>query len=134
MLERLIATIDAEAQARSIRDEKFVREQRILDEAAPRIWQSLRATLKAEAEKYPKHFTFEVQPDTEVVIRGASRKVLEAEYLSESKSVIFRCGQVEGERLIRLDSQSRAVICDDEAKPYPSVGFVAERLLALILQ
>ncbi len=134
MLERLIATIDAEAQARSVSDEKFVRQQRILDELAPRTWRSLRAALKAEAEKYPKHFTFEIQPDIQVVVRGASRKVLEAEYLSESKSVIFRCGEVEGERLIRLDSQSRAVILDDEERPYPSVEFVAERLLALIVQ
>jgi hypothetical protein len=134
MLEKLIATIDAEARARRIIDEKFVREQRILDEVAPRTWRSLRAALKAETEKYPKHFTFEIQPEIQVVIRGSSSKVLEAEYLSESKSVIFRCGEVEGERLIRLDSQARAVILDDEEKPYPSVEFVAERLLALILQ
>lgn len=132
MLERLIAAIEVEAQAQTVKDERFVREQRILDEAAPRIWKSLRDALKVEAGKYPKHFTFEVQPDTEVIIRGA--KVLEAEFLTESKAVVFRCGEVEGECVMRLDAQNRAVICDSEAKPYPSVGFVAEWMLSLILQ
>lgn len=47
MLERLIASIDAQADSQRIKDERFVREQRILNESAPRVWQSLRSALKS---------------------------------------------------------------------------------------
>jgi len=135
MLGRLIATIEAQDQKREIGAERFVREQRILDELAPRTWQSLRTALKAESDKYPSHFTFEVRPNTEAVIRGKGRKpkVLEIGFLSESKTVWVRCGDLDDEYSIRLDDQAKAVVCDADGQVYSSVKLLAERLLALVL-
>jgi hypothetical protein len=135
MLERLIAAIDAEDQKQQIGAERFVREQRILDELAPRMWQSFWAALKAESEKYPNHFTFDVRPNTEAVIRGKGRrsKVLEVRFLTESKTVCVRCGDLEEEYTVQLDAQGKAVVCDVNGQSYSSRKLLAEQLLALIL-
>jgi hypothetical protein len=135
MLGRLIATIEAQDQKLEIGAERFVREQRILDELAPRTWQSLLAALKAESVKYPDHFKFELRPNTEAVIRGKGRrsKVLEVRFLAESKTVCVQCGDLEDEYSIQLGDQTRAVVCDVNGQAYSSVKLLAEQLLALIL-
>jgi hypothetical protein len=135
MLEQLIATIEAQDQKREIVAEQFVREQRILDELAPRMWQSLRSALKSESEKYPDHFIFEVRPNTEAVIRGKGRsvKVFDVRFLPKSKRVCLRCGDFEAEYSIRLDESTKAVLCDPDGQAYSSVSFVAGQLLALLL-
>jgi hypothetical protein len=134
MLERLIAEAEAEKQAEKIRDERAVRKQRALDEQVPRILNTLRAALKAKAEKYPGHFTFDIRPEPEAVIRGKTGRALEVEFLAESKVVAYRCGEIEGFCTFGLNEQNLAVICDGEGYPYESVDYVAEKLLALILQ
>jgi hypothetical protein len=136
MLERLIARIEVQDQKQEIVAERFVREQRILDELAPRTWQSLHAALKSESEKYPDYFIFELRPNTEAVIRGKGRrtKVLEIGFLSESKTVWVRCGDLEDEYSIRLDDRGRAIVCDSDGQTCPSVKPLAEQLLALVLK
>ena len=121
MLDRLIATIEAESQKRDIGAERFVREQRILDELAPRLFKNLKAALRAEAEKYPNHFKWETHPETEAVIRGKSERprVLEVGYLGDSKLVWVRCGEVEEEFSIRLDDQAQAVFCNGDSEAVP---------------
>ena len=134
MLERLIASIDAEAKKQEIRDERYTREQRILDEQAPRAWKNLYSALKATSGKYPQHFTAGVRPESEVVIYGKNGRSLEVVYLSESKTVAYQCNGIQGELLIRLDEQNRAVICDVSGVSFPSIEAVAEELLALLLK
>lgn len=135
MLGRLIAAIEAQDKKQGISDERFIRQQRILDELAPRTWISLRAALKTESERYPDYFIFEKHPDTEAVIRGKirRRKVLEVGYLTESKTVWMRCGDLEYEYSIRIDDQAKAVVCDVDGQAYSSIKLLVEQLLALIL-
>ena len=47
MLDRVIAELEQKKQQRSREDEKFIREQRILDELAPIRWRGFRQVLEA---------------------------------------------------------------------------------------
>jgi hypothetical protein len=61
------------------------------------------------------------------VIVGKNCRVLETQYLKESKIVAFRCNGGEGECVIRLDEQNRAAICDKDGLIYPSTEDAAEQ-------
>lgn len=132
MLDRLIAEADALAESEKLDAERFVREQRILDEQAPGVWKRLRSSLKAKCDQYPERFKFDVCGQTEAAIRGSGR-VLEARFLPESKVIEFECGGA-GRCTIRLNRQNIAVLCDQDGAAYPSEDYAADQLLSLILR
>ncbi len=134
MLDRVIAELESKKQQRSVSDERFIREQRILDELAPRVWREVRQALQSECKAHPEYLHFEVQPEPYVLIRCSNRRVLEVEYLSESKTVVFQCGDVSGECAIGLDGQNRGVLVDGSGKVLPSASYLADELLAKALQ
>ena len=57
MLERLIAAIEVEAQAYTVKDERFVREQRILDEKFAYLEKSSRC-VKGRGREVSQTFHF----------------------------------------------------------------------------
>ena len=133
-LDRVIAALESTKNRRSLADERFIREQRILDDLAPRLWREVRQALQSECKAHPDHFHFEIQPEPLARIRCTNRKVLEVEYLSESRTVVFECGELRGEFGIGLDAQNRAALYDGEAKILPSAAYLADELLTLALQ
>jgi len=130
---RVIAALESTKNQRSVADERFIREQRILDELAPRLWREVRQALQGECNAHPEYLTFEVQPEPLARIRCSNRRFLEVEYLSESKTVVFELGEMQGEFAIRLDAQNRAVLFDGDGKVIPSAGYLADELLTLTL-
>jgi hypothetical protein len=133
-LDRVIAALEATKTQRTVSDERFIREQRILDELAPRLWRDVRQALQSACKAHAEHFHFEVQPEPLARIRCTNRRVLEVEYLSESRTVVFGLGDVQGEFAIRLDGQNRAALYDGEGKVLPSAAYLADELLTLSLQ
>jgi hypothetical protein len=134
MLERLIAAADANAERQKLDGERFVREQRMLDEQVPSIWKRLRAAIKGKCEQHPRQFKFDVCVQDEAVIRGANRRVLEVKFLRESKVIAFECNGERGLSTFRLDRQNVAVLCDAEGIAFSSEDYLADQLLSLILQ
>jgi hypothetical protein len=132
MLDRLIAEADAQTESEKLDAERFVREQRILDEQAPPIWKRFRASLKAKCEQYPQRFKFDVCDQNGAVIRGSGR-VLEVTFLPDSKVIEFACNGATGFCMIRLNRQNIAVLCDQDGAAYPE-DHAVEQLLALILR
>jgi hypothetical protein len=133
MLDRLIAEADAITESEKLDAERFVREQRILDEQAPAIWKRFCASLKAKCEQRSKHFKFDVCGENEAVVRCSGR-VLEARFLPESKLIAFECNGGTGCCTFRLNRQNIAVLCDGDGVLFPSEDYAAEQLLSLILR
>jgi hypothetical protein len=134
MLDRLIAAADATAEGQRLDAERFIREQRMLDEQVPGIWKRLRNALKSKCKQYREHFTFDVCVEDEALIRGANQRVLEVKFLRDSKVVAFECNGAGGLCTFRLDRHNVAVISDADGIAFPSEDYVADQLLSLILQ
>ena len=132
MLDKVIAALEAKKQQQAVSGERFVREQRILDGLAPRVWRELREAVKADCKKHPEHLTFTVQPECYVRVRCSNRRVLEVEWLEEARTIAFQCGEASGEYVIGLDEKNRAAIFDD-GKTFPSPAYLADELLTLML-
>ena len=133
MLERLISESEANAETAKLNDERFVREQRILDEQVPGIWKNLRDAMKAQSSKHPKHLAFDVCLTDEAVVRGENRRVLEVKLLKDSKVIVFKCNGGSGRCTFRLNRQNVAVICDGDGVAFPDEAYVADQLLSMIL-
>ncbi len=103
MLDKMIAALEAKKYAQAVSDERFIRQQRILDDLAPRVWRKLREAFQSECKRHPEHLNFETQPEQLVQIRCSNRQTLTVEYLSEARTVVFQCGEATGEwvRLLR---------------------------------
>jgi hypothetical protein len=134
MLDRLIAEAEATAESQRLDGERFVREQRMLDEQVPAIWKRLRTAMKSKCERYPQHLKFDVCVESEATIRGANRRVLEVRFLQESKVITFECNGGTGLFSFRLDRQNIALLCDSDGVPFPSEDHVADQLLSMILR
>lgn len=134
MVDKIIASRQAAAQQQKIADERFVREDRILDDLAPRRWSEVHREMKVKCEQNPHYLTMEVGPSSGVLVRSVDRHVLQVEYLIEAKAIGYECETAAGEYSIRLDAAKHAVILDDNGMPFPSSAFVADRLLSLILK
>jgi hypothetical protein len=134
MLDRLIAEVEADAESQKLDGERFVREQRMLDEQGPAIWKRLRSAMKVKSEQHPRHLKFDVCVEDEALIRGANRKVLEVKFLRDSKVVTFECNGGNGLCTFRLDRHNVAVICDADGIAFPSEDYLADQLLSLILR
>lgn len=139
MLDSVIAALESKKQEQAIADEKFVREQRVLDELAPRLWSKARLALKGDCEKRPQYFTFRVGANSGATVTCYNRHALEVEYLSASKVIAFRIVNPQaddfiGTYRIGLDGNGQAAIFDAEGKILPSVIYLADELLTLTLQ
>jgi hypothetical protein len=134
MLDKMIAALEAKKYTQSVSDERFIRQQRILDDLAPRVWRKLREAFQSECKRHPEHLNFETQPEQLVQIRCANGGFLVVEYLSEARTVVFQCGEAAGEWVIGLCGDGRAAIFDGDGKPMPSEAYLADELLTLALQ
>ena len=132
-LDKVIASLEAGQQKQMLSDETFVRQQRILDELAPRLWSELRRTFQSECKSYPKYLTFEVQPETCAYIRCSKGNRLETKYLPQSKTIEFRIGDTRGQYFIGLDEKNRAAIHDMDGTVYPQ-NHLVETLLKFVLE
>ncbi|MES2391618.1 MAG: hypothetical protein V4555_08260, partial [Acidobacteriota bacterium] len=83
---------------------------------------------------HPEYLNFEVHPDPYARIVCQNRRVLEVEYLCESKTIVFECGDMRGECGMGLDGQNRAVLLGDKGQALPSVGYLVEEMLSAALQ
>ncbi len=133
MLDRVIAELESKQRKQSVLDERFIREQRILDELAPIRWRGFRQVLESTCKANQKYLTFEVHPWQSARVRCSDGRMLEVEYLAEAKTIVFRCGDTAGECIIRLDDNSRAVILDADSKMLTS-EVLADELLSLALR
>jgi len=133
MLDKVIAALEAKKQQQAVSVERFVREQRILDGLAPRVWRELREAFKAGCKKHPDYLTFTVQRESYVCVRCANRRVLEVEFLDEARTIAFQCGDASGEYVIGLDETNRAAIFDGDGKTLPSPAYLADELLTLVV-
>ncbi len=131
MLEKAIAALEAKKRQKAVLGERFVREQRILDVLAPRVWRELRQAFKTKCNEHLEYLTFTVQPESYVRVRCSNRRVLEIEYLDEAKTIVFQCGEDSGEYVIGLDEANRAAIFDADGKVLPSSDYLADELLTL---
>jgi hypothetical protein len=133
MLDRLIAEFDAQQEHAQSETAWRVEEQRILDEIAFPVWTQCRECIKTECERHSRHLWFEVQPDTDVVVRSRkNRKVLTVEYKPASKSIRYQCGGISRHYSIRVDEERQARIWDPAHDVFKSPEDVADELLALI--
>jgi hypothetical protein len=132
MLKSAVAKFDAERKAAAMQSEQFVRSQRILDESSPLVWKAFRVGLKAGCARYPNHFTFEIRPDCEAVVRAVNSAVLEVTYLREARMIIFQYGESEGGFSICLDGEGKTAIYEGERR-FITPEAAAEALLEAIL-
>jgi hypothetical protein len=133
MLERIVAEFDAKLENEQVLAEWSLEEQRILADLGPHIWSRVRAAIETECKKFPRHFLFEVQPDTEASVRGLrARKVLSVEYREASKTISYRCGKTQGYYSLRVSRQRQAEIVDPETEHTKTPEELAEEILALI--
>lgn len=93
----------------------------------------MRQALQGQCKAHPEYLTFEVHPEPFVQIRCSNRRVLEVEYLSEARTVVFQCGDAVGRCVIGLDGTGRAAIFDD-GRVLPSANYLADQLLTLALR
>jgi hypothetical protein len=133
MLDKVIAGLESKKQQQSVADERFIREQRILDELAPRVWKEVRQALESECKAHPEYLTFEIQPEPLVQIRCSNRRILEVEHLAAARTIAYRCGEIGGECVIGLEG-NRAAIFDADGKVIPSANYLADQLLTVALQ
>jgi hypothetical protein len=133
MLDRVIAALESKQQKQSISDERFIREQRILEELAPIRWRGFRQVLEAKCKANPKYLIFEIHPWQCAVVRCANGRVLEVEYLAEAKTIVFQSVETSGECGIGLDARGRAAILDADGKILTS-EVLADELLTMALQ
>lgn len=133
MLDRVIAEFDAQLEQDRDRASWRIEEQRILEDLAFPVWTSCRNAIETECKKRPRHLTFEVQPNTDAIVRsGKVRRVLSVEYRLASKSIWFKCGKVSGHYSIRIDDDRQARIWEPTHGIFTSPEEVADELLALI--
>jgi hypothetical protein len=131
-LDRVVAKFDAQQAKNQANAAWLVEEQRILEELALPVWRAVRTALEAKCGRFPRHFVFEVQPDTEALIRsGKSRRFLTVEYLSAAKAISYQCGNTSGYISIRIDEDREAALCDHGV--FKSPEDLTEELIALIL-
>jgi hypothetical protein len=132
MLNRAIAQFEAIEKQKQTDNASRLEERRILSELGPLTWKRFRAALDAECNKYPKHFTFEVQPDTEAVIRGPKGKNIFVQYLSAANVISYESKGMSGTLPIRLNDDDEAMIRDGNRfkSPEESAEYLLESLLA----
>jgi hypothetical protein len=134
MLDKLIAEVEKKNSQQTLVDQKFVAQQRILGDLGPRLWASLRLSLRKKCEEYPKHFTWQTGPQSGAgILAGSVSRFLQVEYSEGSQRIWYQVGEVQGEYRIGINSKNDAVFVDDDGRPYPGVEFVADSLLALLL-
>lgn len=131
MLDRAIAQFEAEEKQKQIDTASRSEERRILSELGPLVWKTFRAALEAGCGKYPKHFTFEVQPDTDAVMRGPKGKKLIVQYLPASNVIAYESKGAAKTLPIRLNEYDEAMIRDGNGFKTPED--VAEYLLESLL-
>jgi hypothetical protein len=138
MLDSVIASIEAKKKDQALAADKFTREQRMLDELAPRLWSQFRLTLRTECEKRHQYFTFRVGPNSGATVICCNRRALDVEYLPASKTIAFRIVNKEsddyiGAYNIGLDENNNAAIFGADSKILPSATYVVDELLTLLL-
>ena len=127
MLNRTVAQFEANEKQKQDNAASRLEERRILSELGPLIWKRFRLALNAECNKYPKHFTFEVQPDTEAVVRGPKMKKLSVQYLPAANVISYELKGSSGTLPIRLNDDDEAMIRDGNVFKTPEE--IAENLL-----
>jgi hypothetical protein len=132
MLDKLIAEEEKRERQQELSTQSFILRQDILSDLAPRLWKALRLSIQSWCKKHPNRFTFEVQADSQAVVRG-KRKILEVEYQQQSKRVFYQIGEVGGVIRIRLNDSDDAVFVDDEGLAYSGPEYVAELMLSALL-
>lgn len=132
MLNRAIAQFEATEKQKQTDTASRLQERRILSELGPLIWKRFRAALNAECLKYPKHFTFEVQPDTDAIVRGPKGKKLLVQYLSAANVISYEFKGTSRTLPIRLNDEDEAMIRDGNVfkSPEESAEDLLESLLA----
>jgi hypothetical protein len=131
MLNRTVAQFEANEKQKQDNAASRLEERRILSELGPLIWKRFRVALNAECQKYPKHFTFEVQPDTDAIVRGPKGKKLLVQYLSAANVISYESKGASGTLPIRLDDEDEAMIRDGNVLKSPEES--AEELLEMLL-
>jgi len=133
MLDRAIAKFESEEEQERENIAWRLEEQHMLEELAFPIWETCRSAMEVECKKRPNHLTFEVQPNTDAVVRGAkSRKVLSVTYRPASKSIGFKCGGSGGHYSIRIEDDRQARFWNPNRDQFLSPEDVAEELLTLL--
>ena len=131
MLNRAITQFEATEKQKQTDNASRLEERRILSELGPLTWKRFRAALEAQCNQYPKHFTFEVQPDTDAVVRGPKGKKLSVQYLPASKVIAYESKGTAKTLQIRLNDDDEAMIRDGNG--FKSPEDAAEDLLESLL-
>lgn len=133
MLDRAIADFEAKQEKEQDKVAWRVHEQSILDDLAFPLWMRCRECIEAGCKKYPKYLQFDVQPDTEAVVRSnITGKVLSVEYLSKSHTIAYRLGSITRRYSIRVDDDRQAVVWDHLHDVFRSPEELSDDLLSLI--
>jgi len=131
MLNRTVAQFEANEKQKQDNAASRLEERRILSELGPLTWKRFRAALESGCMKYPKHFTFEVQPETDAVIRGPKGKKLCVQYLPAANVISYESKGAPGTLPIRLNDEDEAMIRDGNVFKSPEES--AEELLETLL-
>jgi len=132
MLDRVIAEFEAQQEKEQDKAAWRIHEQRILEDLAFPLWMECRECIEAECKQHSKYLRFEVQPDTNVVVRSnKTKKVLSAEYFSRSHSIKYQFGRISRRYGMRVDDDRQAVIWDHVQDVFKSPEELADDLLSL---
>jgi hypothetical protein len=133
MLDRVIAEFDAQQEREQDAATWRVQEQRILDDLGLPLWMECKGCIETECQKHSRHLCFEVQPNTDAVVRSdKSGKVLSVEYCPGSHSIACQCGRISRRYLMRVNNERQAVIWDQVRNVFKSPEEIADDLLSLL--
>jgi hypothetical protein len=135
MLDNLIAEIEKKKGQQTIADQKLVVQHQILGDLAPRLWASFRLSLQEKSKEHLNYFDWQICPKSEAEIRRRNDgKLLHLDYLEDSRCVAYQIGEVVGMCRIGLNETNAAIFLNDDGDPYPGAGFVADKLLEVLLR
>lgn len=133
MLDKAIAEFESQHELGREKIAWRLEEQHMLEELALPVWEACRSAMEAECKKRPKHLTFQVEPNTDAVVRNTkSRKLLSVTYRPASKSIGFKCGGMGGHYSIRIEDDRQAHFWNHNHDQFLSPEEVAEELLTLL--
>jgi hypothetical protein len=134
MLDRVIAEFDAQQETKQDRAAWLIYEQRILEDLAFPLWMQCRECIEDECKKHPKYLRFEIQPNTNAVVRSEkTRKILSVEYYPNSHSIAYQFGSITARRYaMRVSDDRQAVVWDHIQDVFKTPEEIADDLLSLI--
>ena len=136
LVQKLVDEIQAEQDQQSVDSRRFVEEQKIRREMAPRLWNELREWLKqactdAVVGGRPV-FRFAVGSNLEAVISRNDKPIsIEINFSQDAQRVFYECGAGRGEYLVQINSDATVSLSTPYHQPFsvPEVGYKLLELL-----